>query len=816
MRSDSATHLAALTTLASPPLRAWLHRRADPVGAVLDRILTMRGRDRGAFIPGARKYAGQMKAILNAAGLAGLEAQGPGYAYDAATRDKLWPRYDAEEQRAAGDSAGAAYLKTKIRSYIVARPDDTPAARAAYRAEIARLRDYLDVARTLADVREVCIEHYQYPTRGGRVIEFQPANTYTAAARLHFMGPVETRSAGENKAARDYELRRDYARVTHGPTTEATMERLYGERYTIVVYQGTGFRSEAALAAGRALTILGPRAKGFLSGSTSDAQDVDLRTAATYEVGNNWTWAASKEADTTAQVARETLLPPTDAQTLRDAGWSAGGAYLIHTLAGFFPATVAAGSVADIQPALDLFRGIVTGEPTPDALTLMNTLWATFAHTHQVFFGIATSAQRREAREARRHGQDAREFYSELFGAAVGAVEEAWGEQSIIFGAERPNPEEVALFNASIAALPIKFAVGVKAIVPDGNRWMKPLFQDAARFDGREEVGWAWAATPTTPPKARGERFKWVRPAAVDTVRTGGRPIPSVVTSERVERDFALQGTQYGDWMRETESDRIELSMYGSLLDLADLLGVPDRAVSFGGRLAFAFGARGSGSAAAHYEPLRKVINMTRTKGAGAVAHEWGHAFDHWLGDDGKQGRDAYVSVRGQPSVHGGAAVQTAIDALLDAMHGADLKALEKAYRKADAAWRDAWRAAPSSIDAASSPLVQAARDVADKASTRWREARRDGGKASNYATKSKKAGEYYARPWEMFARAFEAYAEDTLADDGRLSTYFVNGTRSASLASVYPAGAERTAINAAFKALLVAVRASLAATARG
>ena len=145
MRSDSATHLAALTTLASPPLRAWLHRRADPVGAVLDRILTMRGRDRGAFIPGARKYAGQMKAILNAAGLAGLEAQGPGYAYDAATRDKLWPRYDAEEQRAAGDSAGAAYLKTKIRSYIVARPDDTPAARAAYRAEIARLRDYLDI-----------------------------------------------------------------------------------------------------------------------------------------------------------------------------------------------------------------------------------------------------------------------------------------------------------------------------------------------------------------------------------------------------------------------------------------------------------------------------------------------------------------------------------------------------------------------------------------------------------------------------------------------------------------------------------------------
>jgi hypothetical protein len=815
MRSDSATHLAALTTTASPPLRAWLHRRADPVGAVLDRILTMRGRDRGAFIPGARKYAGQMKAILHAAGLAGLEVQGPGYAYDAVTRDKLWPRYDGEEQREAGDSAGAAYLKTKIRSYIVARPDDTPAARAIYRAEIARLRDYLDVARTLADVRKVCLEHYEFPRQGNRVIEFQPAGAYTAAARLYFADPEDVGKTGR-KEPRDYDLRRDYARVTHGPTTQTTEERLYGDRYTIVIYQSSGYRSEAAIVAGMALAILGPRAKGFLSGSTSDAQDVDLRTAGTYEIGNNWTWAASKEADTTTQVTRETLLPPTDAQTLRDAGWSAGGAFVIHKLAARFPATVAAASVADMQPALDLFRGIVTGEPTLDALTLVSTLVATFSRVHLVFFGISTSQQRRDQREAIRHGQSQREFYSELFGAAVGTVSDGWGGQTMIFGQEPPNPEEVALFKASIAALPNDFRIGVGAVVPSGNRWLNPLFQDAFRFDGRGEAGWTWAATPTTAPKARGERFKFERPAAVDTVRKGGRPIPSVITSERVEKDFALQGTQYGKWMNDDESDRIEASMYGSLLDLADVLGVPDRAVSFGGRLAFSFGARGSGNFAAHYEPRLKVINMTRTKGAGAVAHEWGHAFDHWLGDDGKQGRDAYVSVRGQPTVHGGTAVQTAIDALLDAMHGADVNALEKQRDKAELAWRAAWARTPSSIDAASSPAVQAARAHYEALMKRRNDAVRSGAKRSNYATNSKKAGEYYARPWEMFARAFEAYAEDTLADDGRLSTYFVNGTRSASLASVYPAGDERTAINAAFKALLVAVRASLAATARG
>ena len=48
--------------------------------------------------------------------------------------------------------------------------------------------------------------------------------------------------------------------------------------------------------------------------------------------------------------------------------------------------------------------------------------------------------------------------------------------------------------------------------------------------------------------------------------------------------------------------------------------------------LAIAFGARGSGSALAHFEPARNVINLTKLKGAGSLAHEWGHALDFFLG----------------------------------------------------------------------------------------------------------------------------------------------------------------------------------------
>lgn len=49
-------------------------------------------------------------------------------------------------------------------------------------------------------------------------------------------------------------------------------------------------------------------------------------------------------------------------------------------------------------------------------------------------------------------------------------------------------------------------------------------------------------------------------------------------------------------------------------------------------KLAIAFGARGKGKALAHYEPARVVINLTKLKGAGSLAHEWGHAFDDFLG----------------------------------------------------------------------------------------------------------------------------------------------------------------------------------------
>ena len=75
---------------------------------------------------------------------------------------------------------------------------------------------------------------------------------------------------------------------------------------------------------------------------------------------------------------------------------------------------------------------------------------------------------------------------------------------------------------------------------------------------------------------------------------------------------------------------------YDSFCDLADILDVPKEAVSLGGNLSIGFGSRGRGgrnAALAHYEPARKVINLTKIKGAGTLAHEWFHALDDYLGN---------------------------------------------------------------------------------------------------------------------------------------------------------------------------------------
>lgn len=131
------------------------------------------------------------------------------------------------------------------------------------------------------------------------------------------------------------------------------------------------------------------------------------------------------------------------------------------------------------------------------------------------------------------------------------------------------------------------------------------------------------------------------RPHIEDLQRTGKEVRKGDVTPQQFRDKFNFKGGEFGNWVPQDERQRILNMAYDGLIDLSDILGVPPEALSLGGNLSIAFGSRGQGlqGAQAHYEPDRAVFNLTRIKGAGSVAHEWFHAFDHYFGfqDRGKK-----------------------------------------------------------------------------------------------------------------------------------------------------------------------------------
>lgn len=107
------------------------------------------------------------------------------------------------------------------------------------------------------------------------------------------------------------------------------------------------------------------------------------------------------------------------------------------------------------------------------------------------------------------------------------------------------------------------------------------------------------------------------------------------VTAEEFANTFGFRGVQFGNWTNQNDRQAALNNAFDAFMDLSSVLGVSPRALSLDGELGIAFGSRGTGSAAAHYEPHEVVINLTKTQGAGTLAHEWWHALDNYFARKG-------------------------------------------------------------------------------------------------------------------------------------------------------------------------------------
>ncbi|RHW35940.1 hypothetical protein D1B31_17760 [Neobacillus notoginsengisoli] len=333
--------------------------------------------------------------------------------------------------------------------------------------------------------------------------------------------------------------------------------------------------------------------------------------------------------------------------------------------------------------------------------------------------------------------------------------------------------------------------------------------------------------------------------------RIGGAQSP-IEKPEDLVMFFDFRGVEFGHYMGDEKGMEHLLRSSEAMMDLAELLGVDYKAVSLGGTLAMAYGARGrGGSALAHFEPISNVINMTKEKGClGVLGHEWFHALDsrlYNLSHNSKNGKRGFASEPDTLGNHIDSFLQLLFAELIDVIksgnsigyyentnkpgerwrgtqfkmvykrHGGDLfKAMEEKVKDASANLESQIRYYSSLSYVTEKDIEKlkkkTERDIKSFAQAiAWYHEEQTGERVeripypsnmSNYyqaaiALDKNKVGRYWSANLELSARAFESFIQDKLKAAGRRSDYLVAGTRDG---LAFPMDEEREAINKKFE----------------
>lgn len=158
-------------------------------------------------------------------------------------------------------------------------------------------------------------------------------------------------------------------------------------------------------------------------------------------------------------------------------------------------------------------------------------------------------------------------------------------------------------------------------------------------FDTRDQAMEYMARHPEQIIETKTSFGEEILPRPDTVVREGVAHRTGNVKGEDFLKDFGLRGVEFGNWNSQDERQTVMNHAYDALSDMAQILGIPARAIGLNGELGLAFGARGHGlsGARAHFEPTYVAINLTKMNGAGSLGHEWFHALDNYFArQDGK------------------------------------------------------------------------------------------------------------------------------------------------------------------------------------
>ena len=298
------------------------------------------------------------------------------------------------------------------------------------------------------------------------------------------------------------------------------------------------------------------------------------------------------------------------------------------------------------------------------------------------------------------------------------------------------------------------------------------LFRD---IDSKEEatrlaIEWAKAAEQLKNPEQekvpRSHKEKLLPPQLEHIRREGEshREKNLDVSGEDILESFKLRGGQFGNWTNQNDRQVNMNMLFDSFRDLAVALNISYGDISLNknndertASLGIAWGARGHSGALAHYEPVENVINLTKMRGAGSLAHEWGHALDCYI-------KEMYGLRASSDSVKAQKFMAT------------HCIGMENPF-----------------IDTINAMRIKHHEDGSHEYTDYYKESKKTDGE---YA---KTDNGYWTSACEMFARAFSCYVADKLKEKGIRSDYLTGHSES----TVYPKGDERIAINKAIDKLI-------------
>ncbi|CEP36993.1 MULTISPECIES: CLCA_X family protein [Halomonadaceae] len=219
-----------------------------------------------------------------------------------------------------------------------------------------------------------------------------------------------------------------------------------------------------------------------------------------------------------------------------------------------------------------------------------------------------------------------------------------------------------------------------------------------------------------------------------------------------IRRQFDFRSIEIGRWVTSTERDRAAELFHDALCDLMMILQGPEALISLRGSIALQYGSGGQPGISAHYNPSQRSFALAKNAGPGSIAHEWFHAFDHYI---------ASKCFRGAPN---GMFASTAWLADVAPIPHPLNQLLIRCFKEI---------------------LLQPAGEQPSKL-------------FKHSAHMDKKLGQlYYSKPEELCARAFEAFVQDAAITNH----FLVKGTKASPEAEMglYPQGEQRERINRAF-----------------